>query len=135
MAVTDYAVSGGATPNESSGGAQSLYVGLQGRLVADATRTKVAQQMSRGGSVTNLRVRVVSGSSTDDATLTLMVNGTASTNVTVTIPEDSSSTILESSGCEDFDVDDALSWRINLPSGSSSVTLQWIACEIGEGCV
>jgi hypothetical protein len=109
MPVTDYGVSGGETWNDGQG---PLYVGLQGRLVTSDDRTQVAQRMSRDGSVTNLRVLVLSSSAGGNVTVTLMI-GASQTALTMTIPQGTELTIREDDvHCVDFDTNDELCWRI-----------------------
>jgi len=138
MAVTDYAVSGADSWADNS---SDQFVGVQGwlntsTLSASAARSDVAQKMSRGGTASKLRVRVVSSSVNGSVTVTLMKGSTA-TALTVTIPANTSSQIVENSlSSVSFSADDLLSWRIQLPNAGASppdtTFIQWIACEIAE---
>lgn len=133
MAVTDYAVSGcDSWPDNLA----DQYVGNQGWLNTSGTRSEVAQKMSRGGTVSKLRVRVVSSSVNGNVTVALMKGGTA-TLLAVVISANTSSQIVENTlSSVSYSAGDELSWRISLPTSTPSppdtMDIQWIACEIAE---
>lgn len=133
MAATDYAVSGRDTWADNSA---DQFVGVEGLLTTTATQADAAQEMSRGGTASRLRVRVVSSSVNGSVVVTLIKNGSA-TSLSVTISANTSSeTAEDTTSSVSFSAGDELSWRIEIPTSSPASTdttvIQWIACDIEE---
>jgi len=134
MAVTDYAVSAEAHWDD---GTADQFVGIQGRLITRATLSDVAQKMSRDGTISKLRIRVIISSANGAVVVTLMKNGSA-TLLSKSIPTNTSSSIVEENSTSvSFSAGDELAWKIDLPStgpnAPQGTTSQWIAAQVGGG--
>ncbi|HZW09343.1 MAG TPA: hypothetical protein VFF69_05510 [Phycisphaerales bacterium] len=91
--------------------------------------------MSRGGTASNLRVRLVGNSSASGTVTITLMDGSTATGLTVSISANSSAAIFQdTTHTVNFSDGAELSWRIQLPTttGTWDTTfIQWISREIG----